>query len=190
MKILSVSGKSPPVQDPGKFNISHVPLRGGYQLQVTLWVITRSFANLYFCHHGALGFYPHFLRKERWKQELKHMIRQKICKEENHGKSGFRNSASEESLILFFFSLLAGIQWTDRSFFSSCLNMLNTWLEIKGYENIGCSDVSTNKEKNGISLIFSRAFYWTTTLKLILKIIKIILTKLTHILVFTDVHTP
>lgn len=27
--------------------------------------------------------------------------------------------------------------------------MLNTWLEISGYEIMGCSDVSTSKEQNG-----------------------------------------
>lgn len=37
----------------------------------------------------------------------------------------------------------------DRSFFSPYLNMLNTWLEFSGYENMGCSDVSRSKKQNG-----------------------------------------
>lgn len=148
MEILSASGKFPSVQDPGKVSVSHAHLRGGYQLQVSHWVTVRPFENLYFCHQGALGFYPHLLRKR--KVELKHMRKQRICEEENHGKSGFRNSAAAESLVRsFFFSQLAGTQWTDRSFFRPYLNMLNTWLEVSGYENMGCSDVSTSKEQNG-----------------------------------------
>lgn len=38
------------------------------------------------------------------------MIRQRICKEQNKGKSGFRNSAAEESVVLSFL-----VSWLEHS---------------------------------------------------------------------------